>query len=195
MTNDSLDDIDLAALNPMTTEEALAVLDGEDLDVHRAQRLEHEEIAEEAERYRLVSPSEWPSLEFNWDFSADAQRFTLDGCKPDSFAKCFPLGLRLGWVSLPEFDAKLSLRNRRELAELWDVGDQGKLAMAIAYIRRGKPITPPLVTPIPAEKQVCLGGGNHRYTVAKFSGQVELPIYVNPEEAEKIAAIVTIRWA
>lgn len=179
----------------MTMEEVLAILDGEDLEVYRAQRLERDKIAEEAERYRLVTPSQWPSLEFNWDFSVDAQRFALDGCKPDSFTKCFPLGLRLGWVSLQEFDAKLSLQNKRELAELWDVGDQEKLAMAIEYIRRGKPITPPLVAPIPAVQQVCLGGGNHRYTVAKFSGQVALPIYVDPEDAERIEAIVAIRWA
>ena len=42
---------------------------------------------------------------------------------------------------------------------------------------------------------MCLGGGNHRYTVAKFSGQIELPIYVAPKEAETVSAIVTVRWA
>lgn len=195
MSGNRLDKIDLAALGPMTTAEAIAFLNGEDIDVLRAQQQERDEIAEEADRYKLVSPPEWPSLEFNWDLSASAQRFALDGCKPESFATSFPNGLRLGWVSLKEFDAKLSRINRRALVELWDVGDKEKLAMAIAYISRGKPITPPLVHPIPAEKQVCFGGGNHRYTVAKFSGQIDLPIYADPEEAERIAAIVTVRWA
>lgn len=195
MDDDQLDDFDLGALGPMTMEEALAVMDGEDLEVHRAQRVERDEIAEEAERYRLVSPTEWPSLEFNWDFSVEAQRYTLDGCKPDSFTKYFPRGLQLGWVSLQEFDSNLSFQNRRKLSELWTVGDEGKLAMAIAYIRKGKPITPPLVAPIEGQRQVCLGGGNHRYTVAKFNGQIELPIYVDPKEAEAVSAIVTVRWA
>lgn len=31
------------------------------------------------------------------------------------------------------------------------MGDEGKLAIVIAYIRRTKPITPPLVAPIPEQ--------------------------------------------
>jgi hypothetical protein len=178
----------------MTMAEALAVLRGGDLEAHRARQLEYDEIAKEAEQYRLLAPAQWPSLEFNWDFRAEAQRFALDGCQPDSFAESYPLGLRLGWVSVEAFDSKLSLQNRRALGELWKVGEKNKLAMAIAYLRRGKPITPPLVLPLPAQKQICLEGGNHRYTVAKFSGQIELPIYVDPSKAEALGAIVTVRW-
>ena len=59
--------------------------------------------------------------------------------------------------------------------------------MAIAYIRRGKPIAPPLVIPTAAEKPIGLGGRNHRYRVAKFSGKIELPIYVDQKKAERIA--------
>jgi len=42
--------------------------------------------------------------------------------------------------------------------------------------------------------EVYLVGGNHRYTVAKFSGLVELPIYVEPELADEVAAIIPVRW-
>lgn len=194
MDNDTFDAVALAALGPLTLEEVLAVLDGQNLEAHRAQQLEQADIAEEAEQYRLVSPSEWPPLEFNWDFSEEGQRFALDGFTIESFANCCPSGLRLGWVTLKEFDAHLSTFNRRELSELWTVGDEGKLSRAIAYIRRGKPITPPLVNPMPEAKQVCLGGGNHRYAVAKFSMQLDLPIYVDVRNVEAVGFVLPVRW-
>ena len=189
-----LDDMGLAAHRPMTGEEVLAVLAGHDLHVFRAERIECDMIAKDAKRYKRIDPSEWPSLDFNWDFSPEAQRFALDGCTAECFAKDYPRGLRLGWAVLEEFDAKLSRQNRRDRDELWDVGDEDKLTWAIEYIRRGKPITPPLVAALTQNEQVCLVGGNHRYTVAKFSSQSELPIYVDPDEAEAVNALVTVRW-
>lgn len=123
MSTDPLRDIELATLFRMTTEEFLAVSDGQDLATYRAEQLERQEIAKEAERFLLLPPSDWPSLQFNWDYRDESQRFTLDGCKPDSFPKVFPQGLRLGLVVLQEFDAKLSLQNKRELEEVWTLGD------------------------------------------------------------------------
>lgn len=192
---DRLNDIDFSATGGITTEEVLALLHGEDLNIHRAERIEREEIAKKAAAHVLTAPSEWPSLAFNWDFRAVAQRFALDGCKPEYFAKCFPQGLQLGWVSLHEFDERLILQNRRELTELWTIGDPKKLAFAIEYIRRSKPITPPLAAPLSGKNQVLLEGGNHRYTIAKFKGLIEIPIYVDPENAGEMSRIVPIRWS
>lgn len=194
MDTDPLSGIGSNKLDPKTPEEVLAVRTGQDLNAYRAEKLERLEIAKAAERHMFVDPFEWPSIEFNWNLSVDAQRFTLDGCSLDSFTKYFPRGLRLGWVELKPFDDKLCLHNRREPVELWTVGDKKKLAMAIEYISRGKPITPPLVSPLPDGTQVCLSGGNHRYTVAKFSNQTLLPIYVDPEKVEAISNIVMISW-
>ena len=146
-------------------------------------------------------PEKWPALNWNWDFSAKAQRYVFDGMPPPRFTAAYPAGLRLGWVQVVPFDAKLSNFNRRNgLDELWALGDQGKLAEAIAYIRRRHPLTPPMVAPVqiaggPAAREVYLVGGNHRYTVAKFSGLVDLPIYVDRKHAAEVSAIVPVRWA
>ncbi len=190
-----LDKIDLEALGPLTGDEALAILDGQDLSVYRAEQVELAEITKEAEHHMFTAPSKWPSLEFNWDLGLDARRFTLDGCNPENFTKHFPQGLLLGWVELKDFDAKLSPQNWRAYKDLWTAGDPKKLARVIEYIRRGKSITPPLAAPLSEKNQVCLVGGNHRYTVAKFTNQHLLPLYVDPDKIEEISTIVTIDWS
>lgn len=175
--------------------------DGFDLEEMRAERVVRESTWEEAQAYLGLTPEAWPALTWNWDFSTKGQRYVYDGLSPPKFAAAHPQGLRLGWVLVEQFDARLSRFNRRDgLGELWEVGDQSKLAQAIAYGRQGRPLTPPMVAPLrtpnanPAT-EVFLVGGNHRYTVAKFSGLVDLPIYVEPELAEAVAAIVPVRWA
>ena len=175
--------------------------DGFDLEEMRAERAVRELVRNESEAYLSLMPESWPPITWNWDFSAKAQRYVHDGASPRNFAASHPSGLRLGWVRIEQFDAKLSHFNRRDgLGELWEVGDQRKLAEAIAYGRQGRPLTPPMVAPLGTEKaesatEVYLVGGNHRYTVAKFSGVVDLPIYVDPEVADAVAAIVPVRWA
>jgi len=175
--------------------------DGFDLEEMRAERVVREGVREEAEAYLRLMPEKWPALNWNWDFSAKAQRYVFDGMPPPRFTAAYPAGLRLGWVQVVPFDAKLSNFNRRNgLDELWALGDQGKLAEAIAYIRRRHPLTPPMVAPVqiaggPAAREVYLVGGNHRYTVAKFSGLVDLPIYVDRKHAAEVSAIVPVRWA
>lgn len=174
---------------------------GFDLGEMCAERVVREGVQEEAEAYLGLMPEAWPELAWRWDFSAKAQRYVYDGISPPNFATAHPEGLRLGWVHVDDFDAKLCHFNRRNgLGELWEVGDQRKLAEAIAYCRQGHPLTPPMVAPVRMENgekatEVYLVGGNHRYTVAKFSGLVELPIYVDPELADAVAALVPVRWA
>lgn len=174
---------------------------GFDLEEMRAERVVRESVQEEAEAYLGLMPETWPALAWRWDFSAKAQRYVYDGMAPPNFVAAHPEGLRLGWVRVEQFDAKLSHFNRRNgLEELWEVGDQRKLAYAIAYSRQGRPLTPPMVAPLRTGKderatEFYLVGGNHRYTVAKFSGLVDLPIYVDPELADAVVAIVPVRWA
>lgn len=175
--------------------------DGFDLEEMRAERVVRAGVQEEAEGYLGLLPHAWPALNWNWDFSAKGQRYVYDGMPPPSFAAAHPAGLRLGWVQVEQFDAQLAHFNRRNgLGELWELGSESKLAQAIAYCRQGHPLTPPGVAPARSESsavatEVCLVGGNHRYTVAKFSGLVNLPIYVDPKLADAVAAIVPVRWA
>lgn len=175
--------------------------DGFDLGEMRAERAVQELVRNESEAYRGLMPEAWPALTWNWDFSGAGQRYVYDGVSPRNFAVSHPAGLRLGWVGVEQLDAKLSHFNRRDgLGELWEVGDEWKLADAIAYARQGRQLTPPMVAPLRTDKgvratEVYLVGGNHRYTVAKFSGLVEIPIYVDPEVADAVAAIVPVRWA
>jgi hypothetical protein len=116
---------------------------GFDLEEMRAERVVREGVREEAETYLRLTPEKWPALNWNWDFSAKAQRYVYDGMPPPSFTAAYPAGLRLGWVQVVPFDAKLSYFHRRNgLDELWALGDQGKLAEAIAYNRRGHPFNP-----------------------------------------------------
>ena len=182
-------------------DQLIAERDGFDLGEMRAERAVREHVQQESEAYLGLMPEAWPALTWNWDFSAEAQRYVHDGASPRNFAASYPAGLRLGWVRIEQFDAKLSHFNRRDgLGELWEVGDQRKLADAIAYSRQGRPLTPPMVAPLRTDKGGCaievyLVGGNHRYTVAKFSGVVDMPIYVDPELADAVAAIVPVRWA
>jgi len=174
--------------------------EGLDLAEMRAEGVAHAGVQEESDAYLGLMPDAWPALSWNWDFSARGQRYVYDGMPPSSFAAAHPAGLRLGWVQVEQFDARLSRFNRRNgLGELWELGSQSKLAQAIAYCRRGHPVTPPGVGLAWAEDgevatEVCLVGGNHRYTVAKFSGLVDLPIYVDPTLADAVAAIVPVRW-
>lgn len=173
---------------------------GFDLEEMRAERVVRAGVQEEAEAYLGLTPAAWPVMAWRWDFSANAQRYAYDGMSPLNFAAAHPKGLRLGWVRVEQFDAKLSHFNRRNgLEELWEVGDQRKLAEAIAYSRQGHPLTPPMVAPLLTGRgeqatEVYLVGGNHRYTVVKFCGLADVPIYVDPELADAVAAIVPVRW-
>lgn len=190
---DCFGDIGSPELGPVTRTELLVTLNGGDLNLHRAEQSKNMEVEEEARNYMNMDPSEWPSLKFKWDFRKEAQRFALDGIDLETFVSDYPQGLSLGWVLLSDFDEKLDCYNRRELKDLWTVGDRDKLCKAIAYIRRGELITPPLVVPLLDRNRVCLAGGNHRYTVAKFSGQEKIPIYFDTNDAGAISAIVPVR--
>jgi len=172
----------------------MAVINIKDLSTYKAEQVNHDDINKKAKRHKRLDPSEWPILDFKWDLNFDAQRFALDGYKIENFQKDFPRGFCLGWVLLQELDDKLCKHNRRERHELWKVGNPDKLARAIEYICRNNLITPPLVAPIPEQNLVCLKGGNHRYTVAKFSYQKCLPIYIEPENCESINSILNIYW-
>lgn len=105
-----------------------------------------------------------------------------------------PHGLRLGWVGVADFDSKLCHFNRRDENELWSIGSATKLARAIAYLRRGLPITPPLVAPVKGKDELHFQGGNHRYAALKAAGhETAFPIYVASEDFETVARIVTVK--
>jgi hypothetical protein len=38
-------------------------------------------------RYLDMPPDEWPQLKFNWDLSAESQRFALDGVELSDFQR------------------------------------------------------------------------------------------------------------
>ncbi|MDT8506302.1 hypothetical protein OYC61_018505 [Alcaligenes nematophilus] len=177
-----------------TRNEVLANLRGEDSESFKEKDKERQEIIDEAKQYCYKNPKDWPILVFNWDLKAKSQRHALDGLTQKEFEEYNPQGLCLGYVVLQNFDEKLSRRNRRTEDDLWKVGDKSKLAQAIAYAARGLPITPPIATVTIDAKEVCLAGGNHRYTAAKFSGEAKIPIYVAPNDVKAVSELVTVCW-
>lgn len=166
------------------------------MEQFRKERDLRESISHEAEQYLRLPAESWPPLSFNWDLSPEGQRFALDGVPEADFQVQYPKGFCLGWTELAEFDAKLCHYSRRDTPEeLWDLGFEHTLAEVIAYVRRGLPITPPLVEPfLPSKKEVRLGGGHHRYAAAKASKQTDLPILVEPENCAVVSSIVPVRW-
>ena len=185
---------EMAVLGSMTTEEVLAIMDGDSPEEAKAWTALNADLLAEGRGYRDSPPSKWPALTFNWDLSLEGQRFALDGVKLDGFQKSHPHGLRLGWVDVVDFDSKLCHFNRRDENELWSIGSATKLAKAIAYLRRGLPITPPLVAPVNGKDELHFHGGNHRYAALKAVGrETAFPIYVASEDFETVARIITVK--
>jgi hypothetical protein len=184
----------ISNIEPASYEEMLAHIEGEDLAEFRRRQIERADLWAEAQEYKDLPPSQWPPLLFNWDLTPEGQRFALDGVKPDAFLEQYPQGLTVGWVALAEFDRVLCHFSRRDTeAELWQLGSRSTLASVIAYLRRGLPITPPLVRPVDY-REVILQGGHHRYAVAKAISLVQLPILAVKENCAGISAIVSVRW-
>ena len=178
----------------MTFSERLAMLNGEDLETVKKRSALNEELEKNAKLLNGRPPTEWPKLNFNWDTSSESQRFALDGISPADFSQRHPEGFSLGWVPLSDVDKHLCHTSRRNLPdELWTIGDLNKLAKAIAYISRGLPISPPYVC-LYKDVALVLGGGNHRYTIAKAINVQEIPIYVAPESKTAVSKILSIRW-
>lgn len=188
-------DDQMSNLIQRTTEELLAELDGVSLEEHRRESQLRERLRQIGERYRGKPPSEWPNLTFNWDLRSESQRFALDGAmKPLEFSCQFPDGFALGYVDTREFDNALCAFNRRNLSELWEVGSESKLAYILAYLEEGLPITPPLVGTTTAKNELCLHGGNHRYTACKFGGLVRIPIYASATSQAMVSKLTPVCW-
>lgn len=179
---------------PQTYEELLAELDGVSPEEYRRDASLRERLGQAGEKYRRKPPSDWPSLKFNWDLRPESQCYTLDGVKPSEFSSHYPNGFILGYVSIKEFDEVLCHFNRRNLSELWDCGFESSLCYIIAYLEEGLPITPPLAAVTPSN-EICLHGGNHRYTAAKFSGLDTIPIYIDPEHKAGLSKLVPVSWS
>jgi hypothetical protein len=192
---------------PLTFNEQLAVLRGEDLVAHRAEEAFRAALQTQAHAYLGQPPQAWPLLCFNWDLSYTSQRFSLDlgnindlidlesaSSPQERFHQRYPEGFVAGWVALKEFDAHLCRFSRRDgLQELWSLGDSGKLAYLIAYLSHGYPISPPLVKPLESG-ELIFQGGHHRYALAKVIGVEEIPIHVLPANQLEVARIVDAAW-
>lgn len=166
---------------------------GMTVEEYREKKALNQSLHEEGDAYRGLPPAEWPTLTFNWDFSPEGQRFGLDGVARQKFQEMHPNGLRLGYMPLLTFDHRLAHFSRRDTPEeLWSLGSEFKLAKTIAYLRRGFPITPPIVAPTGSE--VILKGGHHRYAIAKAVNLETIPFLVAPEEVKKIEGLVEVTW-
>lgn len=58
---------------------------GDDLETYRHNVEQRNQLSLEAERYIDLPPDDWPRLSFNWDLSAESQRFSLDNVKLTDF--------------------------------------------------------------------------------------------------------------
>lgn len=181
-------------LDPHTYEEVLASLSGEDVVTYRRNATLRAKLWAESERYLDLPPEQWPPLVFNWDLKLESQRFALDGVSPKKFALEYPQGFKLGWVEFLEFDANLCHFSRRDGSEeLWELGFKSRLAMLIAYLAKGLPITPPLVSAT-GDRKLILRGDHHRYAAAKAKSISTMPIYVGFETCTLVERIVSVRW-
>lgn len=166
---------------------------GEDLASYLAWKELNSSLDDERGAYLDLPVEQWPRLNFNWDLSPGGQRFAFDGKKEADFEKHHPSGFRLGWIPLSTFDKHLCHFSRRDgPSELWELGSRWKLSKAIAYLRRGLPITPPLVTATEGEFRIV--GGHHRYAIAKAVSLEILPIYVDHADLDQVEAIAPVEW-
>jgi hypothetical protein len=180
---------------PQNFEEQLAVLDGEDLFLHRERAALRALLQIEAAEYVDKPASLWPALVFNWDLSRSSQRFSLDGTSEATFEAAYPDGFKLGWVELLDFDKRLCHFSRRDgSSELWELGTKSKLAYLLAYLSHGHPISPPLVKPV-INDEFIFQGGHHRYAIAKASGVKSMPIHVHPRDQTRISELTTVQWS
>lgn len=179
---------------PQTRGEALALINGESLETYRENAELRNRIWDEALQYEGKDPSEWPKITFNWDLSADGQRFSLDGTSKKDFEKNYPDGFLLGFVSLTKLDQILCHYSRRDEGELWALGRSHSLACLIVYLSEGRKISPPLVQPLESG-EVIFNGGHHRYAIAKAIELDTIPIYIQSEYKDEIDSILEVQWA
>lgn len=166
---------------------------GMSLEEFRADMALTHSLHREGRTYYDLPPAEWPTLTFNWDLSRSGQRFGLDAVTEPEFLEMHPRGLLVGHIPLLAFDCHLAYFSRRDtLEELWGLGRRVQLAGAIAYLRRGLPISPPIVSPAGAE--VILKGGHHRYAIAKAVNLETIPLLVAPEDGNAVGDILGITW-
>lgn len=179
--------------NQAARDAAIAIASGETVESIRRKRRLLLRLQEASERYVGLPPTEWPSISFNWDTTRASQRFSLDGCSAGRFAQLYPDGLTIGEVDLPDLDAALCHFDRREEEELWEVGCENKLAYMVAYLHESEAISPPIVSPT-LDGEVALGGGNHRYAVAKALAVPRIPILADPSHRDALVKLIPIIW-
>lgn len=179
--------------NKMIFEEVLAVINGKDPTEARKEAKLRSRIYKKSLKYVKKPVEDWPDISMNWDVSTGSQRFSLDGVSIEKFEKIFPDGFLLGYVSFPEMDTILTHYSRRDEGELWEVGNESKLARLIVYLSEGRPISPPLVKPL-QNGEVILQGGHHRYAIAKEIGVKRLPIHVEKQYKLQIDCLLNVEW-
>jgi len=177
----------------LTFDEMLAVQRGESLEEYRNEKILRARIYDESQKYIGAPVQRWPKIKFNWDIEEGSQRFCFDGNSIEEFNKYYPEGLKLGYVSLNDFDKKLCHYSRRDGDELWQLGSESKLAHLIVYLSEGQPISPPVPKPTYNE-EVILIGGHHRYAIAKVLGEENIPICVCPEHIVGIKQRLNVEW-
>ncbi|UUC96556.1 MULTISPECIES: transcriptional regulator [Comamonas] len=163
------------------------------LDEYEALMAYNKSLQEEGALYLGKPVCEWPALVFNWDYSQAGQHFAMDGVTEQAMLEMYPNGLRLGHMPLRAFDQNLARYCRRDTEkELWSLGSDWRLAQVIAHLRRGMPMTPPLV--IRVKDEAFFSGGNHRYAAAKAVGLAVIPFYVNEDDVAEIEEILDVTW-
>ena len=178
-----------------TREEILAALGGEDAESLRREEALRGALEKKTEELLNLAPEHWPKLHFNWSVAPESWHYSFDGVTPTELAQNYPSGLCLGWVDLRTFDSRLCFFNRRrDTNELWNCGSKYKLAFTLAYLSCGHPISP-VVAAVALDGQLCLHGGNHRYTAAKFSGETTFPFICRRDDYETLSNFFPVAWS
>lgn len=162
------------------------------LEEYQKEQQIQQHIRTEACKYKNLPKTEWPTLSFNWNLSPEFWHKSFDGDSQSDVNSKYPEGLLLGLTDLISFDDYLHTNSKRNDTELWDFGCESKLAEMIAYLHRHYPISPVAVTIV--EEKIVIMGGNHRYTVAKFSSQSNFYFICSSNDKNALDSIINIQW-
>jgi hypothetical protein len=153
----------------------------------RAQTAEKARINANAANLVDKPVEDWPEFQIQWDLSSSSFYWALDGARPSGLDK---RDLTIRWCALRDLDAVLTDQSRRGPDELWSVGDALKLARVLVHCSEGRALTPPWI--LPMDGAIGLVGGNHRLAVCRAKRVPKVPVLLERQHLNLIAAILPL---
>ena len=128
--------------------------------------------------------SEWPVLQVTWSEEPNERDWAFDGNIPDW---AVPTGnLLLGYALISEIHAHLAYASKiHSVEELREGAVDDKIEAVINYWKEGKALTPPALWIFDNDgvKKIHIAGGNHRFNVARLSGEEKIAFLARPADS------------